>query len=248
MSIIEEYQRKMSADVYSDLYPCSPVDWFSRHKISSLNFQAVSSIISRYHDRSGQLRVLDVGCGNGLWSQGLFDGAEITGIELENRLLHYAKLNSELTSCKFEGVLLGDWINRPGYYDFALSIGVIEFLDKDDLRSHLSIIQTGLREGGYGLLVFSPWRLFSACYLPWIHRGGYVACCKNSGKKISKIQLAEIADHCRGYFLEVLEAGGINPYPSKLWGIAQSCGYVTRNVGLMAWYYQQFLLLRKGAS
>ncbi len=242
-----EYQRKMAADVHKDLYPCTPSDWFSRHKISRLNYKSVSNIIRCYYDGSRYLKVLDVGCGNGLWSLGLFGGGGvITGIEIDERLLSYARVNSELSKkCEFEGVLLRDWTNRPSSYDFALSIGVVECLDSEELCAHLSLLSENLREGGHALLIFSTWRPLSVCYLPWIHRGGYSAACRVTGFNISKLKLNEIKAECRLFQFDVIDGGGINPFPSKLWSLAHPWGYVTRNQKLSNYYYQQFLVLRR---
>ena len=242
------YQKKMAADVHSDQYPCTPLSWFSRHKISRLNFDAIDSIIDRHCDRHRQLKVLDIGCGNGLWSFGLFEGHEITGIELNQRLLSYAKINSSMSSSRFDGKLLSDWVDRPGAYDFGLSIGVLEFLDLDGLQKHLSLLVSNVKQDGRILLVFSLWRQFSACYLPWIHRGGYKACCRVTGAKISDLRLSDIVSLSHEHGLTVVDGGGINPYPSKIWSMAQPYHYVTRNMKLSHWYYQQFLVLKKGVK
>lgn len=245
MSNVDGYQRRMAADVHAEQYPCTPSSWFSRHRISRLNFDAIDSIIDHHCDKAGQLRVLDIGCGNGLWSLGLFEGHEITGIELNQRLLSYAELNSSMSSCRFEGKLLIDWVDRPDAYDFVLSMAVIELLDIDELQKHLSLIVSSLKKGGRGLLVFSVWRQFSACYLPWIHRGGHEACSRATGTRISDLSLSDIVNRCQERGLSIIDGGGINPYPSKVWDIARPCFYVTRNTRLSHWYYQQFLVVEK---
>ena len=88
---------QMSSETLSHLYPISVSDWFSRTISSQLNFQAVQSIINAHPPFAGggncPVKVLDWGCGNLLWSLGLFPGGAITGIEISDENLRYARLN-----------------------------------------------------------------------------------------------------------------------------------------------------------
>lgn len=236
--------RLQSAFSNSSEYPITSDEWFSKHRISRLNFGAMADIIRK--NEVGGERILDVGCGNGLWSFGLFPRSFVTGIETSSQLLKFAKVNSSLSSCRFDGILLDQWRTPDDLFDVGLSIGVLELLGREEQKKHIELVASSVSSGAKVLFCFSVWRQFSAVYLPWFFRGGRKGAVNRTGIDISTTSFRELKQMVEGAGLSVIDAGGINPYPSKIWGLSSPIGFVTRNEILSHWYYSQFIVGIKG--
>lgn len=133
--------------------------------------------------------ILDWGCGNLLWSLGLFPGGVITGVEISEDNLQYARLNSELNNPnqKFAEILYHKNIKiSEKQFDYSLCFGLIELIDEEDFLIIFSTIYNSLKPGGKLIVTCHNWRQFSAVYLPWIFRGGYAGYTKRLGVNIQK--------------------------------------------------------------
>jgi SAM-dependent methyltransferase len=245
---------QMSSQTLRHLYPVSVCDWFSRTVPSQLNFQAVQQIIkahppSKVRREDCPATILDWGCGNLLWSLGLFPQGVITGVEMSENNLQYARLNSEFNNPnqKFTGILYNKDIKIPeNLFDYSLCFGLIELIDDADFNFIFRTIYNSLKPGGKLIVTLHNWRQFSAVYLPWIFRGGYAGYTKRLGLKIQKKTLSKVASDFTRLGYDVVDSGAFNPYPSKVWKFIFSNNfYTTRNRLLSSWYYTQFLVLSK---
>ena len=242
---------QMSSEALKHLYPISVSDWFSRTISSKLNFQAVRSIIDAHPPSTagGGLKVLDWGCGNLLWALGLFPGGAITGVEISEDNLRYARLNANLNNPnqKFVDILYHKDIKIPeDSFDYSLCFGLIELIDDHDFHIIFTAIYNSLKPGGKLVVTCHNWRQFSAVYLPWIFRGGYAGYAKRLGQNINKKSLSKLAFDFTSLGYDVIDYGGFNPYPSKVWKfIFTEKFYATHNLKLSSWYYTQFLVLSK---
>ena len=241
-----------SAEALKHLYPISAAEWFSQNTTTRLNFRAVKSLVDAHiTSTEGDCRtnVLDWGCGNLLWALGLFPGASITGVELSSENLYYAQLNAKVANpkSKFTGINYDENISiSRNFFDYSIAFGLIEFLDFKMFNLIFSKIYEALKPGGKLIVTLHNWRLFSAVYLPWIIRGGYAAYVKRTQVNISKKSLSDVLNDFRNLEFNVLDSGGYNPYPSKLWPLVFSeAFYSTNNTRLSSWYYSQFVVLQK---
>jgi SAM-dependent methyltransferase len=255
--MLQKAINQMSSETLRHLYPISVSDWFSRTAVSRLNFQAVQSIINAHPPAGGgmigrSVSILDWGCGNLLWALGLFPDAIISGVEISEHNLEYARLNSELNNPdhKFTEILFSKNIELPeNSFEYSLCFGLIELIDDENFDFIFSKIYNSLKPGGRLVVTFHNWRLFSAVYLPWIFRGGYAGYVKKLGLKIQKKSLSMVASDFSRMGYDVIDAGGFNPYPSKIWKLVFSSKfYMTRSRILSGWYYTQFLVLSKPAN
>ena len=131
----------MSSEALKHLYPISVSDLFTRTISSQLNFQAARSIIDAHPPSTGGgLKVLDWGCGNLLWALGLFPGGAITGVEISEDNLRYARLNLNLynPNQNFVDILYRKDIKIPEKsFDYSLCFGKIELIDDNNLHVFL---------------------------------------------------------------------------------------------------------------
>lgn len=244
--------QQFSSETLMHLYPISAYDWFSRTTTSELNFRAVKMLVDT-HLTSPEIdcstNILDWGCGNLMWALGLFPDASVTGVELSKEHLHYARINAEAANLKFKftGIEYDKNISLcKDSFDYAISFGLIEFLDYNMFNFIFSEIYKALKPGGKLIVTLHNWRLFSAVYLPWIMRGGYAAYVDRTKANISKKTLLDVSSDFSKLRFNVLDSGGYNPYPSKLWPLVFSeAFYSTHNTRLSTWYYSQFLVLQK---
>lgn len=128
------------------------------------------------------LRVLDLGCGNGLDAINLArSGAFVTGVEVVPDLIEIARLRArnEQIDVKFSDLNQRDGWDYPQYYDAVIVIDVLEHIEKP-----IQVIETCyrvLRPGGIvifttpnrwavqNILADPHWRLFGVTLLPrWL--------------------------------------------------------------------------------
>ena len=165
-------------------------------------------------------KILDIGCGNGLYSCRNYSPKYLVGIDRDL-----------LSRKKFERNLLKSGINGKFYenfeeidedasnvkFDLISLIGVIELNNADEV---INIITRGsyyLSRGGYFFTVYYPWNPLSAFYLPFIFQGGKTNYEKISGICVHSHKLRQIKKIMLDAGFEIHETGVINPYPSILW-------------------------------
>jgi cyclopropane fatty-acyl-phospholipid synthase-like methyltransferase len=231
----------MVAEQNKDEYPVTVKDWFSRNRLHKFNYEALRSIVGQ----GSYKKVLDWGCGNLLWSLGLFPLAEITGVELSEETLGYAKKNARKNAVKFHALLNTEVGNLKSDYDAALTMGLIELITPEQFTEIFSMIFRSLKPGGMLICTLHNWRLFSALYMPWIVRGCYEGYVKRIGIRVSKKSLKDVELDFINLGYQVEKSGAYNPYPAKLWSLMPNIAYVTYNKLLAHWYCSQFILLRK---
>ena len=244
--------QQFSSQTLKHLYPISADDWFSQTATSDLNFRTVKKLVDAhftYTENDCSTNVLDWGCGNLLWALGLFPGSSVTGIELSKENLYYARINAEIANPKsnFTGIEYDENISlSENSFDYSISFGLVEFLDYKIFNNIFSEIFKALKPGGKLIVTLHNWRLFSAVYLPWILRGGYSAYVERTKVNISKKNLRDVSTDFLKLGFNVLDSGGYNPYPAKLWPLVFSdVFYITHNNRISSWYYTQFLILQK---
>lgn len=87
--------------------------------------EALVSVLRRHVGKSGRLRILDVGCGDGLFFQRLAEFGEVEGLEPDQQLIDPSGTHaSKIYAAPF------DHNFRPGKrYDLLLMLDVLEHLD-----------------------------------------------------------------------------------------------------------------------
>lgn len=232
-----------SAEQNASRYPIAPAEWFEQDALHRFNFRTMQRIVGS-EPRS---RVLDWGCGNLLWSIGLFPGAAITGVETSADALRYATINAEGNGVRFQPVLLPDtYTLDDAAYDAAVAIALIELLSPEQFETIFTAIYRALAPGALLYCTFHNWRPFSALYALTALRSGYATYCKRLGAHISRKSLADVCRDFSHLGYRVEQRGGYNPYPVRLWPlITTDFLYSTPNRLLAYWYCTQYVVLRK---
>jgi SAM-dependent methyltransferase len=234
----------MSAERHAARYPVQIQEWFEQDRLHSFNYRALSRIVGK--DACAN-KVLDWGCGNGLWALGLFPNAEITGVEIDRETLSYAEINARGNGKIFYGLLLDEVSKlKSDHYDVALAMGLIELINDEEFLRVFDLIFRALKPGGKLICTLHNWRAFNALYLPWIMLGGYEAYCSLLGTRIQKKSLKSVENDfkCMGY--QVLSSGGYNPYPSVLWPyMVDFKKYLVSNKFVAHWCCSQYITVMK---
>ena len=240
-----------SAELNKNLYPISADDYFNRTKVSTYNLSTMRLIVREnikpIRDNN-DLNILDWGCGNSLWAFALFPRAFVTGVDILKNNLIYSKINAKKNASKFRGLLFDRDISklRENTFDHAISIALIELLDKEMFNFIFSKIYASLKPGGKLFITHHNYRLFSAVYLPWLLRGGYPALKKRMGMDIQKKSTREVISDFQNIGYICIDSGAFNPYPTKIWPLVSSKkGYLVRNSLIKDWYYTHFIVLQK---
>ena len=234
----------MDGERYANQYPILIRDWFDKDNLSRFNFRAVQKIL----DGIAPGRVLDWGCGNLMWSLGLFPNAEIVGVETTKEKLSWARTNADFNGVTFSPLLYSESIDQDlhGEFDLAVSFGLIEFLEPEMFDTIHTLIQNALKPDGQLFCVFHNWRPFSALFLPSLRHGGYKWHCKRTGYTISKKSLHNVCCDLEDLGFHIKQSGAFNPYPGRLSPfISSDLGYITNNKSLSYWYCSQFILAQK---
>ncbi len=106
------------------------------------------SWVGRLHNRSPRRRILDVGCGDGLFFEHLERFGHVDGLEPDGTLVNDPRWRSRIRIARLEQ---GD--QGPDSYDLVLMLDVLEHIE--DERGALSAAYSALRPGGH-LLVTVP--------------------------------------------------------------------------------------------
>jgi len=195
-----------------------------------------------------KLNILDWGCGNSLWSFGLFPGSNITGIDTSKKCLYYSKENAIINSSEFKGLLYSkDFLKvKSNYYDYAIAIALIELVDNKNFTKIFTKIYESLKPDALLFLTHHTYRPFSAVYLPWLIRGGYSALRKQMKMDVQRKSTKEIIRELKEIGFCYIDSGAFNPYPSKLWKyVSSDFGYLVKNKFIKSWYYTQYIVLKK---
>ncbi len=165
-SCVTAYPVDLIREIHSakDLYVCDEimreedpryVEHFIRHEV--LSYIEPDEFASK--------RILDFGCGSGasvMVLSRLLPPCEIVGIELEERLLHIARLRAEhfgRTSLRLLKSPSGDSLPEDlGEFDFVMFNAVFEHLLPNERRQLLPKVWSHLRLGGVLFLNQTPYR------------------------------------------------------------------------------------------
>ena len=183
-----------------------------------------------------------------MWAIGLFPQAIITGVEIFDEVLEFAKLNAQKNGVKFTPLNVNsvDLIGNESF-DVAIAIALIEILDEKQFEDIFSQIFKRLKYGGKLICTFHNWRNFSALYFGQMFKNdGYKKYCSKIGYTVSKKALHQVENDFEKLGFKVLESGGFNPYHPRCWKfVRQRLFYRTRNKVLSHWYCTQYLVLEK---
>lgn len=241
-------KHNFAAEQFKDKYPCTFEQWFYQNKLSRYNFETMKEIIKSNNFKSTKIKVLDWGCGNLMWSIGLFPKAEITGVEISKEVLGFAKINAQRNNVKFHPVYI-DSINslKDESFDIVISYSVIEFLNDQQFEEIFTNIFNKLKLNGKLICTFHNWRKFSALYISYLFkRNAYNKYCNKLGYKISKKSLKQVKNDFLKMGYKILEAGAFNPYPIRFREVIKNkVFYKTRNIMLAHWYCTQYIVVEK---
>jgi 2-polyprenyl-3-methyl-5-hydroxy-6-metoxy-1,4-benzoquinol methylase len=224
-------------------------EWENEIRIRNITIESYKEILKINKNIK---EVLDWGCGNGLMVMSIFPKCNITGIEKDSKLIQEANLNAELNNINFNGYTLKEFIEKEEAYDIVIMIGVIEYLNDDNFAEILSRVYKNLKPDGIILTSFCCWRPYSAIYLPYLIRNrmstkqAYIEYSNIVGFEPSKFSLKEIITKFKKLNFEIINKGGINPYPSWLWRFVKTNKFfITYNAIISKWYCKQYVLAKK---
>lgn len=221
-----------AAEQHAHTYPVHSADWFARDSLHRANFAVMRDVVAL-----GPKRVLDWGCGNALWSIGLFPGAHITGVDLSPECLRYAAMNARYNGCEFSTQL-------DGQYDAACSFALIELLPPESFDAIFHTIRQALKPGAPLYVTWHNWRALSVLYAGWLRKGGYEAYCSQLGHRISRKNMGAVLTDFRRLGYRVVRSGGYNPYPSRMWKTMEpGPRYRTENPLLAHFFCTQYAAL-----
>lgn len=169
-------------------------------------------------------KILDIGCGNGLYSCRNYRPKYLVGIDRD--LLSREKFERNLLKSGVTGKFYDNYeeIDRDALnvkFDLISLIGVIELNNIDEVTDIITRGSSYLLRGGYFFTVYYPWNPLSAFYLPFIFQGGKAHYEKISGICVHSHKLRQIKKIMLDAGFEIHEAGVINPYPSILWNYSK---------------------------
>jgi 2-polyprenyl-3-methyl-5-hydroxy-6-metoxy-1,4-benzoquinol methylase len=108
-----------------------------------------------FSPRPGE-RVLDVGCGSGVFAAAIAErGAEVVAIDANQDAIEYARRTFGRPGLEFRTGLLEDLALPPSSFDRAVCLEVIEHIEVERARKLLSDLRRILRAGG-ALLLTTP--------------------------------------------------------------------------------------------
>lgn len=137
-------------------------DIFNEH----IHHWQLKKVLSEIAQNSGEINIIDVGCGYGRISQPIsekFPHAHITGIDISQNYVDLFRKNTG------ENAFIGsaeDFILQSDYYDYIICVTVLMYIDKDKFEKTISNFLNHLKKGGK-LLLIEPLRsgiYFQTCF------------------------------------------------------------------------------------
>jgi len=138
-----ERDRRVRSD-----YSCNYRNLWERHWWWRAREHYLRGWIERIHRQRRCERILDVGCGDGLFFDVLSQYGEVEGIEPDSSLLSESRWRP-----KIRNVPLDHGFDRFGQYDLVLMLDVLEHIESDEQA--LRQIKAAVRPGG-SLLITVP--------------------------------------------------------------------------------------------
>lgn len=97
-------------------------------------------------------RVLDVGCGPGLYLKDFNDSLELSGIDISKVMVDIARKEVPAATIIDDDFLKHDWNGQQ--FDLIYSIGVLIYMNKSELKPFLNKIEQLLAPGGIFMLSY----------------------------------------------------------------------------------------------
>jgi ubiquinone/menaquinone biosynthesis C-methylase UbiE len=113
----------------------------------------LKNILSEIAPNSGDINIIDIGCGYGRISLPLlekFPEANITGIDISKNYVDLFQKNTGKNA--FVG-FAEDFSLQSNYYDYIICITVLMYIDKDQIEKTISNFLRHLKKGGKILLI-----------------------------------------------------------------------------------------------
>jgi 2-polyprenyl-3-methyl-5-hydroxy-6-metoxy-1,4-benzoquinol methylase len=142
----------------------------------------LKKILSEIEPGSGEINIIDIGCGYGRISLPIlekFPEAKITGIDISKNYIELFKKNTGAQA--FAGSA-EDFSLQTDYYDYIICITVLMYVNKENLEKTISNFLTHLKKGGKILLI-EP-----------LHSGIYFQTCFGLFNLLSKFKIADTSN------------------------------------------------------
>ena len=131
------------------------------HEIQPLRIKYIQDVVNK--KKLDKVKILDVGCGGGLISEGLSKiGANVTGIDFVKDNINIARIHAQKSNLNIDYKTL-DFENEKisSKFDIIVIFEVLEHLS--DWKSFIKKIQSNLKSNG--VLIISTINLFPFYYL-----------------------------------------------------------------------------------
>ncbi len=180
------------------------------HEINPLRLDWIDSLFPLQGKK-----VLDVGCGGGLLSEGMAArGAEVTGIDLGEKALSVAKLHLHESGLKVDYRLISAEalaLEMPGQFDAVTCLEMLEHVP--DPASVIQACATLVKPGGH--VFFSTLNRNAKAYLLSVIGAEYLLRMLPRGTHdyAKFIKPSELARHCRSSGLDLAELTGLTYNP-----------------------------------
>ena len=138
--------------------------WSNRFRLNSLQLRravAILSYLSKIMLKKKELKVLDLGCGDGRFSGFLGEFVDLDAIELSKKAVETARTNHPHVNFIHGSAL--DYSFKPESYDVVISQEVIEHIE--DQQKYINICNEVLKPNGYLILTTPNKRVFDNMHI-----------------------------------------------------------------------------------